>query len=128
MAFGGSERENGVGAYSEGKHSRPMTDSSPMPEYLRRTSLEFRWAMFTAVVVARAAGEAEVTWERILAAVLRTYQVGRFCEDAGISVAALLPLVDEAQIPPFSDCMDKIHSALAERGHTFGSHEHITSL
>jgi hypothetical protein len=99
-----------------------------MPEYLRRTSHEFRRAMFTAVVVARAAGETELTWERILSAVLRTEQVGRFCEDAGVSIAALLPVVDEAQAPVFSECMEKCEAGLAERGHTFGSHEHITSL
>ena len=105
-----------------------MTESRPMPEYLRRTSHEMRRAMFTAVVVARAAGEAELTWERILSGVLRTYQVGRFCEDAGISVDALLPLVDAVRAPSFSECMERVEAGLAERGHTFGSREHVDSL
>jgi hypothetical protein len=98
-----------------------------MPEYLRRTSLECRRAMFVPVIVARAAGETEVTWERVLSGVLRTYQFGRFCEETGIPASSLLPLVDEAQVPPFSACMEKIEAELAERGHTFGSREHLAS-
>jgi hypothetical protein len=84
--------------------------------------------MFTSLVVARAAGEGALTWERILSAILRTEQVGRFCEDAGIAISALLPLADEAQAPSFRACMEKIEAELAERGHTFGLREHVDSL
>jgi hypothetical protein len=96
-----------------------------MPEYLRRTSLEWRQAMFTALVVARATGETAVSWERLLGAMLRTDQVGRFCDDAGISISTVLALTDAAEVPPFSECMAKIEAELAARGHGFGSREHV---
>jgi ATP-dependent Clp protease ATP-binding subunit ClpA len=85
-----------------------------------RFSAEARRALFTAMVVARAAGETEVTIERVLSAVLRAplmpLDLGAAPDEAG------------AHDQEFERLLDTVVQNLAEAHIEFGSREHIASF
>jgi hypothetical protein len=84
--------------------------------------------MFTALVVARAAGESAVTAKRLLSAFVRTPEVATVCERLGVSASALVDDVDRGQDPTFADSLNVVHSELKRLGYQFGSSEHIGSF
>ena len=86
-----------------------------------RFSAEARRALFTAMVVARAAGETEVRIERVLSAVLRTSVM----RELGVPAAGAEAGVDDQT---FERVLDTLVKNLGEAHVEFGSREHIASF
>ncbi len=88
------------------------------------TSYETKLAMFGAAVVAQWADETYVTWNRIIAALLRTVSVGAFLSRARIDAARLLNAIEDPQAPSFEECERAVKRDLAEQSIEFASMEH----
>ena len=86
-----------------------------------RFSAEARRALFTAMVVARAAGETEVNIERVLSAVLRTSVMRELHVPA---TGAEASVADQT----FERVLDTVVKSLGEALVEFGSREHIASF
>lgn len=86
--------------------------------------IETRQAMFCAVVVANAAGEAVADVGRVGCAMLLTPSAELRCAHFGLSSRQIVDSVDRT----FTSILARIEADLGEAGERFGSAAHIASL
>lgn len=85
---------------------------------------ETQMAMFWAALAAQCAGESYVTGSRIVASLLRTRSVERFCARAQIDSARVRDAVDEPHTLSFDECERRVRTELAAQDLEFASREH----
>jgi len=88
------------------------------------TSLETKWAMFWAALVAQCANETFVTANRIVASLTRTDSVRAFLSRAQIDAARVLEAIEELHTLSFDECARRVECELASTGIELGSANH----
>jgi hypothetical protein len=95
---------------------------------VRRPSVETRQILFWALLVARRSGEANVSRNRVLTALLRSTSVAEYCARVSVAPQDAIDATEDPQALPFGECARGIIRDLAQAGLDLGSPEHIATV
>jgi hypothetical protein len=84
--------------------------------------------MFWALLVTRQAVEPAISASRVVAALLQTQSVTRFCEDAAVTPAELIRAIEDPHALAFEEGVRRVGAELAAADVRLGTREHIAAV